>query len=171
MARYSTKVRCPECGAKFKYYTKSQDDPMPDCPNCAATARQEVIPPSQQRPHLVAIRGNAGKALDMAQKIAEEDYGLTNMRDNTLQGETSLMPLTKDQREMVEVGKMVAGETAYKPELANKFFNPAGAAPKGVNLGGQNKLAALGRAGAQAVRGTANDPMQLLHRGIKEGRL
>jgi predicted nucleic acid-binding Zn ribbon protein len=72
---------CNECGHFIELtLTMDQvDDGPPDCPHCAVATVQEFRP--------VAIGGSArGRATDLAQAIAREDYGVADMqRDHRLE--------------------------------------------------------------------------------------
>lgn len=66
---------CGECGYGMEVELRAEqwDQPPPDCPVCATRTYQEFVPP--------AIGGsNRSKATDLAHKIAQEDYGVSDIR-------------------------------------------------------------------------------------------
>ena len=69
---------CADCEQEFEVTCESSDGD-PDCPTCS-----QVL---EWRPGGFNIIGNKGKAVDLTQKILEEDYGLTNFKDNTREGD------------------------------------------------------------------------------------
>jgi hypothetical protein len=83
MPRYIRVYRCPDCGHKWK--TESKLGFLePDCPQCGF--HPDPLP---DRVTMPAIIGTHAKAIDEAWKVASEDFGLTDMRDNTQEGETA----------------------------------------------------------------------------------
>lgn len=71
--------RCRDCGAVFEHLKMHLEDADPGCPVCAA--RTDAMPAR------VNIKTNKSRAIDITQRIAEEDYGMTNMRDNLREGD------------------------------------------------------------------------------------
>ena len=66
---------CPACNHIMDVQLTSDqvDDPPPACPMCAQRTNQEFRP--------VAIGGSAGsRAAKIAETIAEQDYGVSNMK-------------------------------------------------------------------------------------------
>lgn len=70
-----------DCGAEFTKFHMSRDEPAPECPVCSG----ETI----SIPGTFSIKGNASRALDMAQHIAETEHGLTDMKDGLRPGDIS----------------------------------------------------------------------------------
>ena len=138
---------------------------------------------------------NRSKAVDMTYKIAEEQYGMTDMKDNLREGDmaftapAALQTAESDQitRELVqagatpEVGQQIKqGMTGFwqheKPQgpkmmQAPQMVNP-GAGP-GAQLmhAAQTAPLAVGAAGAAAARRDGVDPVAMLHKAGKEGTL
>lgn len=85
MPRYVRKFKCPDC--RHVWRAESHFSwPEPDCPNCGFHPD-----PIVERVCAPAIVGTRSKAVDQAWSIAQEDFGLTNMRDNTKEGETAII--------------------------------------------------------------------------------
>jgi hypothetical protein len=153
---------CKDCDALFEVQHDSGDEPYPDCPKC-----EKVL---DWRPIGFAIGGtNKGKAMDYTQKVLEQDYGLTDFKDNTREGESVIkMPVeTTAQREVRElVEKEVAKNALQTPEQqasAAKFF---GGSPGGPPQHLTQTFLAGAKAGVQGP-----DPMALLHKGAKSGSI
>jgi hypothetical protein len=72
---------CPECNY-FMEVTLTSDEwdaPPPACPKCAVQVRQEFVPP--------AIGGShRAQAVRLAEKIAEQDYGVADMKIEGYEG-------------------------------------------------------------------------------------
>jgi hypothetical protein len=67
---------CPECSHFLEVWVNPEqwDQPPPECPQCAARLQQEFKPPA-----LVGMTP-ASKAAALAYKIAEEDYGVADIK-------------------------------------------------------------------------------------------
>lgn len=151
MARYVTKYECRDCGHRFRR-THNWGDPDPDCPRCG------FIPaPVPQRIAAPAIIGTKARAVDIAQQIAEQDYGLTNMRDNLREGDT---PFIEPPAPKVE-------GPPTRQTLSRPAFLWGGAAPASLApVGGTSRAQLLQNATAASTmaRAEGKDPMELLHR-------
>lgn len=87
---------CGDCGHRFNHVVWEADAPHPDCPKCEVIA--SYVPP------LPGMLTTKSAAIDMAQKIAEEDFGLTNIRDNQRAGDVAAMgpaPMQTAEREAI----------------------------------------------------------------------
>lgn len=86
--------RCNDCSEVFDVSFESGDMPDPDCPFCKIEL--------QWLPRSFHISTNKSKAVDIAQKSIEADFGLTDFNDRTKEGETVAMtprPETTAERE------------------------------------------------------------------------
>lgn len=70
-----------DCGHEFTRFHMDRAEPAPECPACSGETAS--IPGS------FSIRGNASRALDVAQRIAEEEHGLTDLKDGLRVGDIS----------------------------------------------------------------------------------
>jgi hypothetical protein len=103
--------RCKDCEHEFKHFHMDRDEAPPGCPNCAVGGLVKI-------PGLFSIGTNKGRAIDYAQKMAEEDYGLTNMRDNMRPGDVAAMGPAPEQtaereareQQVHEIARAVAAE-------------------------------------------------------------
>jgi hypothetical protein len=73
--------RCNDCLEVFEVSLESGSDGDPDCPYCA----KELV----WQPHAFSIRTNKSRAVDYTQKVLEEDYGLTDWKDNNKEGDVA----------------------------------------------------------------------------------
>lgn len=167
-------VRCRGCGAKFRFYAESMDEPMPDCPLCGVAEEAPEVPPSQQPPALVAITTNKSRAVDLAQKIAEEDYGLTNMQDSLRDGDVAAPRLTKEQRELKEVSETMERAandpdklTTTQKQMLQGFWGGAQPSSSPLRLPGAQSLLAAAKSRAQAANAEGVNPMTALHKSLK----
>src|SRR5262245_10376379 len=88
---------CDDCETQFEVDCESGNDGDPDCPNCS-----KVL---QWVPARVNIGTVKGKAIDVTQKIIEEDFGLTNLNDNNREGDVAYKaaaPMQTAERENIE---------------------------------------------------------------------
>jgi putative FmdB family regulatory protein len=75
---------CNDCGnfIEVTLTLEQADDPPPECPHCAAASMQQEFKP-------FAIGGSTvGKAVQLAETIAAEDYGVADMQHDTRRGGT-----------------------------------------------------------------------------------
>lgn len=77
-------VECPDCSLQLEIMLQADewDAEPPECPRCAA-ATQQVFKP-------FAIGSLRSKAVKIAEKIATEDYGLTDMNPTGRPGEPAV---------------------------------------------------------------------------------
>jgi hypothetical protein len=73
---------CNECNLEWTVTHDSSDEPYPPCPVCTIKATW--------RPKPLRIKTNRSRAMDVAQSVAE-GMGLSNMKDNTREGESVYM--------------------------------------------------------------------------------
>ena len=161
---------CNDCQAMFEVDCNS-NDPDPECPACNMVL--------EWRPKGFAIGGSIeGKAVKYAQDVMENDYGLTNFKDNNRQGDVGFIdPTRKTAAKLDEIGqreseagrevieRMKAIDPALKPQVDGFFGGQT--ASIGQNRVPVTQLIAAGKMGPAA----GVDPMAALHKMGKEGRL
>lgn len=130
------KYRCPDCQTVFDFWHPTGHDLEPDCPGCKTQANWE--------PTAAAIVGAHSKAMDIMQNVAEQQFGLTDFKDSTREGE-SAVKLTPVQSDMA------------KPFWEGGAHLAPGAPP----VANQTLLAGA----KQGFRGP--DPIGTLHSGMK----
>lgn len=164
-----------ECGNEWTVFHHSSDEPYPDCPRCSQ-------PEPAWRPQSITITGNKSRAIDLAQKMAEEDYGLTDMRDNTREGETAAKDApaeTTVQREArvqqaADIAKLNAQAEAAPVNLPPNLQKPVAefwGGPKGNKAGPRMNMFNIGKMGSMEARASGHDPMAMLHKGVKSGAI
>ena len=158
--KYGT-YKCDECDAQFTAF-REVDGPMPDCPNCIP----DETPFEAKAPALLT---NRSKAIDYAQKMAEETFGMTNIRDNSRPGDIAAMappPIQTAEadaitRQMVEAG---VGTQETAPELKQFVQGFFGAADQqSMAHQAQTIAQAAAPAAAAETRAAGRDPLALLH--------
>jgi len=129
------------------------------------------------RPKSFAIGTVKSKAVDLTQSIIEQDFGLSNLKDNVREGEAYFQPpppkqtaeIEAETRRDIEITKQTGGlpaELAAQVEHSrNTFFGAGGAGMLGGLPG------ALSTAKAAAAEPGAVNAMQALHEGGKAGKL
>ena len=178
----ASKVRrewyCDDCEHQWKtVHDQGEDeDYVPECPVCAQVA-DEV-----RRP--IAMRGNAARALDFVQEMAERDYGVTNLRDHLQPGDTANMPPPPIQgaeadaitREIINAGGVPEKAGDHLQPFVKNFFGSNGAAAgqaMGANPFGVptdiNSARAMAAPAAAESRSMGADPVGLLHEAGKRG--
>jgi hypothetical protein len=109
--RYKVHCRCLRCGRKYTRFIERISDPDPPCPYKAcqkAIAREKA---EKETRHVEAMietgetpghvgANNRVKAIDATAEIVMQDYGMTDLKDNTRQGESMAPQLTPRQRAM-----------------------------------------------------------------------
>lgn len=135
--RYKISCRCMRCNKTYSYITtKISEDDRP-CPRkaCKQAALEEEI--ERRARNMAAIiesqkaPGHIGdkvivKAIDETAKVVQEDYKLTDLKDNIRHGEIAAPKLPPDQQ-----------------KLADGFFGGAAVAER--NGIGKRQMQALGR--------------------------
>lgn len=141
--------KCNTCNHVFEHFHKNADEPLPDCPRCVLMAELSDV---EKLPSVFKTRSTraaqTAKAADTMYKIAEEDYGLTNMKDNLREGDiAAVMP-------------------KLPPELqknADNFWQK--------NAMQKASLMSSARTGMALARAEGFDPIALLHKKAKKGSL
>ena len=166
---------CGECDCEFEFHCESNDGD-PDCPMC-----ERLL---DWRPKSFAITGTKARAIDVTQKILEQDYGLSNFKDNTREGETVAMMPTAPNTTEREAGVRAMSEMAQHmgaPALNPEQAHAAAAFWGGTGAGASMKIgpnvvsreAMVAGAAQQTALATAEgrNPMALLHEGAKKGHI
>lgn len=156
---------CSDCALQFSRFHMSRDEPAPECPRCEAASRN--IPGS------FSIGTVKGKAIDAAYAMAEQQYGITDLHDNSRAGDIAAVappPVQSAEaeaiaRSMVEAG--MAPELAPEQMALAKSFWQNGATPQASP---PSQLTQAAMANASLARAEGVDPVGLLHaRGKAEG--
>lgn len=106
--------QCTDCGIVFEVTLEHANDPDPDCPSC--TRVLDWVPRSF---NIATVKS---KAINVAQEILEQDYGLTNWNDSGKEGDIAAqMPV--ETREMREQKAQVMQEAAQLKDAQGN--NPA----------------------------------------------
>lgn len=125
--------QCLDCDTVFEANINSGNDPDPPCPNC-----DKVL---QWVPARLNIGTVKSKAIDLTQKIIEQDYGLTNLNDNNKEGDIAYKyepPAPTAEREQLEraVREYVAQTTTPVPVPAPNLPPQAKAGAVDMNFWG-----------------------------------
>ena len=154
---------CVDCETRFEVECNS-DDPDPACPNPDCNRILDW------RPGGFAIGGSdTAKAANLTQKILEEDYGLSNFKDNAKEGETGIVRRqeTKVETELVTRELVQMTEQAKSnPELARSFWGGNAGPPTTMQSMTGSSLIQMAKVGPQG-----HDPMAMLHSGVKGGKV
>lgn len=164
---------CDEC--EYRWVTIDEQADVVECPDCPECASR---PEQVRRP--VGLRTNASRALELAQKVAEEDYGVTNMHDHLKPGDIGAMAPSPIQtaegeaitRELVSMGAPV--ELApHLQEQTKTFWGANGAATPQANPFGLpttiDQARVMAAPAAAETRAAGHDPVGLLHQAGKKG--
>ena len=194
---------CNDCGAEFKHWHTSKNEPAPPCPECEATAIVEDLEAESRRGRMAEIleaqqppaRGGStkAKAVEMAYQIAEQDYGMTDMRDNLREGDTAFVKPPQIQtaeaeqitRELVQAGATPEAAQQTTAAMKGQFWQhekqqgprmmtapQMGAGPGAELMNAVNtQPMAVASAGSAAARKDGVDPVKMLHEAGKKGAL
>lgn len=133
---------CGDCGhfIEVTLTMEQVDDPPPQCPHCAARTTQEFKP--------FAIGGSTvAKAVNLAETIAHEDYGVADMQHDTRRGGTPKVRY-KDQ-----------GNTLQHQQMSS-WGAPGGLLESAVSIGRQTRLASGGFNGVDVLQKMLKDGTQ-----------
>lgn len=154
---------CIDCEQQFTVECNS-DDPDPVCPNPDCN---KVL---DWRPQSFAIGGsNVGKAAKITQQIMEEDYGLSNFKDNAREGENAIVPHHETRAETELVNQTMSEmqrQTAGDPAKAQAFWGGNVGPPTTMQSMTGASLIGMAKVGPQGP-----DPMAMLHSGVKQGKI
>jgi hypothetical protein len=164
--------KCDDCELEFEVDCES-NDPDPDCPQCS-----KVL---DWVPGMFAINGVKSKAIDYAQDIIEKDFGLSNLKDNTREGEPAYLeppaPQTNEREKIERAVREYVQESTHPVAQVARSQTDGGAAHASFNWGTQPAGVTVPQVSMQHVLATAKtgpqgpNPMNLLHQGIKSGEL
>ena len=163
--RYRVKCRCLRCGHVYSRIIKRLTDPDPPCPKKACKAEITKEQAAKEARHVEAMiesgetPGHIGenvrvKAIDATAEIVMQDYGMTDLKDNTRQGEAMVPNLTPRQQIMnknfwgggkmkdrkrdptYQLGVQTRQKSIIDGAMQGKFLpNVAGSVPKDSNTG------------------------------------
>lgn len=167
---------CDDCGLEFRKFHMSRDEPAPDCPRCDEATRQ--IPGGFN------ITTHKAKAVDYAYKVAEEDYGLTNMRDNLREGDTIVKGPSQVQTSEAE--QLTRELLAARPQLTEQQAQEAATFFKGSMSGAtvaapptpdqsaaeayRDQVLQMGMVATAAAGKDSVDPIGLIHEAGRAGK-
>lgn len=147
---------CDDCEHEWTYFHQQREEPYPDCPNCARAAPASI-------PTSFSITGTKSKAIDYTYKMAEESYGMTNMRDNSREGDVAAIAPPPVQEREAQALTMAMKEMS--PDLSDaqaeqvRDFWKTGGSP--------TSMAQVASPGAAAARQLGADPIEMLHKAEK----
>jgi hypothetical protein len=106
---------------------------------------------------------HASKAVDLTQSIMEQDYGLTNFKDNTRAGDTAIIPHHETKVETEKVEREFREQmAAVRPEQVNQFWGANAGSPTSLTSMTGQSLIAMAKAGPASV-----DPIAALQGQLK----
>lgn len=161
---------CDDCGLQFEV-TQGMDDPHPDCPRCC-----QVL---EWRPTSFNIVGTKSKAIDVTQKIMEDDYGYSNFNDNMREGDVAAKSAAAPTGAQIDAEIRTVAEYATQTTGAPTLNQTQAEMAKAFWSGGQTPLQQIPvtqlLATAKTATADANaqglNPMKLLHEAGKRGQL
>ena len=158
---------CDDCGHEFTKFHMNREEPVPECERCAAATKNI--------PGMFAITGIKSKAIDYTHAMMEQDYGMTNMRDNAKEGEAYALPpapVQTAEREQLTRAIMETVQGEASPEVradlaenVNEFWKTGKTPQHPIE---QAKIQEATTVGVQAQRSDGADPIGLLHEGQKK---
>lgn len=154
--------RCSDCGYEMTRTEYASDEPIPDCPACHIA--------TQKVPGLFSIKTNRSRAVDVAQQIAEEDFGLTNMRDNQRAGDTAVLPpdpIQGAEREQItrELAQMASAMGSDAPPEVASAVNGFWGGQMGSGAGDQS----VAKEASKAAEAAGASPVGLLEQARDAG--
>jgi hypothetical protein len=142
---------CKKCSQVYQgqnIVVKGGNDPMEPCPKCNVV-KAEII----DRPRDIDLRAGprAKAAVDFTYKMAESDYGMTDMRDNLRAGDLAM--------------KLPVGDVGSAVAKQGGMFGNQGA-QQAIQHGGNALQMAAGARAERKAQGIP-DPVQSLQSSIK----
>lgn len=162
--------RCTSCTSEFDYWHDSPDEEAPGCFQCDG--------PTSYVPGRIAIKTHRSRAIDAAQTIAEQRYGLTDMKDNLREGEIAAPQMTADQRKMAEASEIMSraadSDQALTPaqhKMVEGFWGGGGPQGAPYKLPGRGALLAQARGATAQANAGGHNPIRMLQTGVKSGAI
>lgn len=153
---------CNDCGYEWSHLHLNRDDPVPDCAVCR----------SKEAPKQLVGSFNIGtvksKAMDYTWKMAQERYGMTNMRDNSREGDAAFMappPVqTAEAEQLTRLIKEASPELSpEQADMTKNFWMHGNATSEPM----KQALTQTAMANAAQTRQDGLDPIGLVHQGEK----
>jgi hypothetical protein len=172
-AKVRTEWYCDVCEARWVTVEDAGSTAEPQCEVCQ-TAPEQVFRP-------VSIKTNVSRAVEFAQKMAEERLGLTDMNDHLRHGDISAKAPPPIQTAESETITRALVEAGASPEIAphlqanvKNFFGAAGTGTMGAAIAASvpqdiNAARAMAAPAAAQARDMGADPVGLLHAAGKKG--
>lgn len=95
-------LRCIPCGHKYTRVLPSEDAPDPPCPACQKREKVRGMDFTSNRAPAVIGMSNSVKAIDQTAEIVMQDHGLTDLKSDVREGETSAPPLAPKLQAMAD---------------------------------------------------------------------
>lgn len=169
--------KCADCGVQFHEFVDNKSTPLRvDCPECTKPAPLDVAGEKAEGEERIrvmlesgkppGVRTNVSRAVEIAQRMAEDDYGMTNLRDNLKPGDIAAMPPPPIQSAEAQAIVREFVQAGAPPEMGKELQEQA------KNFWQPNPAAlATAAPGAAAARADGVDPVGLLHAAGKKGIL
>jgi hypothetical protein len=149
---YLMKLRCTDCGTRFKRTVQDIDEDNPPCPKCSV--QKANIGLDIAAGLVPSIGGSpAVRAMDFTMETVAQEYGFTDLRTDARPGETMTPKLPPAQQAIAD--------SMFNPTLRKKQM---GNTPAGRKLG---QIAATAYAGG--YKQPDRDPVALLHKDHRQG--
>ncbi len=186
---FRRRFACDECHTQFEDRVADRTTPPPDCPTCVKAGAPAT--PAIYIPPKPAIGTFKAKVIDYTQRMAEEDYGLTDMNDNQRPGDIAFKPdspvqtaqLESEIRQWAEMSTAIAHATPALPgDTPNsdaKLLTSAAMQRENYWQGHQGETTTEQSIGASAAAKAASDrareqgvdPIGILERGRETGMM
>lgn len=173
MARYKITCRCTRCNHRWSRFTRDPSETDPPCPRptlyaddgktVLETCGMEMLPigmdlSSNKAP--AAIGGNLrNKAIDETAHMVMQDYGMTDMRDDVREGESSAPKLPARQQAMAD--NYFGGPKARRMTMPG--FNPGRLAAAALS-GGLSDAASTARSIGAVHANRVKPPVHIVNR-------
>lgn len=159
--KFITTFVCTDCGNKWKetstFSRKKDGWNCPDCPQCGK--KKENIGCSIDRSPAYIGSNAKSKAADIAYKMIESDYGMTNMKDNMREGDiAAILPAENPQQQSVVEQTL---------QQRGGFYGGGNPSASIANRGSAMQMAAAAK--ASRIAEGAIDPVVYAQNSMKKG--
>ena len=163
--------RC-ESGHEFSHWHNSADEAAPDfCPICVQKSKTDWIPDGAH------IGGSArSKAERMAFEVARDQYGMTDMKDSTREGESIVKPPPAPQGDAralqdaidtsMQAARVQLNETQQK--MASQFWGAGATTPVQAAAANANLMGLARQATAETRATEGASPMHQFHDAMRK---
>lgn len=140
------KYRCTDCKHEWVNHCIDKTIPTESCPECERATKHK------ERPKDYSLNKNVSKAVDYTYRMAEDQYGLSDMKDRVEMGETAAI---------------VKNDITKVMDQRGGFYGTQGQSTNQVMSGRTSAMDMASAARIERMTQGISDPVQQLQKGLQ----